>query len=117
MLESERLRKEIEKEWQTFEQKKAELFRKAEEKAEKALIQAREEAEIIVNEIRQMKNNTALKEHEWIEAKKMLEEAQPHLNKKSKATSENQNDEKGSLTPGDEIKLLTVNQQGVVVRS
>lgn len=115
LLESERLRKEIEKEWQTFEQKKAELFRKAEEKAEKALIQAREEAEIIVNEIRQMKNNTALKEHEWIEAKKMLEEAQPHLNKKSKATSENQNDEKGSLTPGDEIKLLTVNQQGVVL--
>lgn len=116
LLESEQLRAEIEKEWHTLEQRKEQLYKKAEEKAEKALKKAREEAEIIVDEIRNMKTNAELKEHEWIEARKMLEEAQPKLSKNGATKQAAKSEPEGhTLTPGDEIKLLTVNQQGVVL--
>ncbi|WP_337019940.1 endonuclease MutS2 [Oceanobacillus massiliensis] len=115
LLESEQLREEIMREWKQLEQKKETLYKKAEEKAEKALSQAREEAELIVNEIRQMKTNVTLKEHEWIEAKKMLEEAQPNLSRKQSKQTEPVAKEKQNLKPGDEIKLLTVNQKGEVL--
>jgi DNA mismatch repair protein MutS2 len=113
--ESEKLRSALEQEWKKFEQQKEKLYKKAEEKAEKALRQAREEAELIVAEVRKMKDQTVLKEHEWIEAKKMLEEAQPELSKKDKSRSDQTEKQQDSLLPGDDIKLLTVNQQGVVL--
>ncbi|WP_087971848.1 endonuclease MutS2 [Oceanobacillus rekensis] len=116
LLESEQLRDEIAKEWKQLEQNREELYKKAEEKAEKALKNAREEAEFIVDEIRQMKSNVTLKEHEWIEAKKMLEEAQPSLSKKQEKQVEKKTADKQELKPGDEIKLLTVNQQGEVLK-
>src|SRR5690625_3283340 len=75
--ESEQVRAELKKEWETFQHKRNELYRKAEEKAEKALQKAREEAELIVDEVRQMIDQTLWKEHEWIEARKMMEDAQP----------------------------------------
>ncbi|MEC5421994.1 endonuclease MutS2 [Virgibacillus sp. C22-A2] len=115
LLESEALRDEIETMWKQFEQKRETLFKKAEEKAEKALNKAREEAELIVDEIRNMKTEVHLKEHEWIEAKKMLEDARPNLAKRKdpsvNVTPVSDND----LQPGDEIKLLTVNQKGEVL--
>ncbi|WP_096269620.1 endonuclease MutS2 [Paucisalibacillus globulus] len=114
LLESEKLRNEIREEWKRFEEKRELLYKKAEEKAEKALSKAREEAEIIVSEIRNMKTDAKLKEHEWIEARKMLEEAQPQLSTKRSEQKE-LNTSKESLNPGDEIKLLTINQNGTVL--
>ena len=114
LLESEKLRNQIEEEWNRFEEKQELLYKKAEEKAEKALSKAREEAEIIVSEIRKMKTDAKLKEHEWIEAKKMLEEAQPQLSSKQKIQKE-LNTSKEELNAGDEIKLLTINQNGTVL--
>jgi DNA mismatch repair protein MutS2 len=114
LLESEKIRKQIQEEWQEFDQKRESLYKKAEEKAEKALNKAREEAEIIVGEIRKMKTDAHLKEHEWIEARKMLEEAQPKLSSKQ-SKEVKQNPSKEELHPGDEIKLLTVNQNGTVL--
>ncbi|WP_047985031.1 endonuclease MutS2 [Ornithinibacillus californiensis] len=114
LLESEKLRKEMEEEWERFENKRETLYKKAEEKAEKALSKAREEAEIIVSEIRKMKTDAKLKEHEWIEAKKMLEEAQPSLSSKQKDKNV-QHTSTQELSPGDEIKLLTLNQNGTVI--
>lgn len=115
LAESDQLRKEIETEWKKFEDKREELYKKAEEKANKALQQAREEAELIVDEIRNMKSATNLKEHEWIEAKKMLEQAQPNLSTKKVVDPATKPSTKRELKPGDEIKLLTVNQNGTVV--
>lgn len=115
LLEAEQLRTKIENEWKQFENQRETLFKKAEEKADKAISKAREEAEFIVNEIRQMKTDVNVKEHEWIEAKKMLEEAQPNLSGKQKKVQKVQSKEKKELQPGDEIKLLTVNQKGEVL--
>lgn len=114
LAESEKLRKEMETEWQIFEDKRESLYKKAEEKAEKAISKAREEAEIIVSEIRKMKTDAKLKEHEWIEAKKLFDEAQPNLSSKQKEPKRS-SVAKEELNPGDEIKLLTVNQNGTVI--
>lgn len=114
LLESTQLKTELEKSWSEFEQQKEQLYKKAEEKAEKALKTAREEAEIIVNEIRQMKNQSELKEHEWIEARKMLEEAQPNLSKKTKPVVQKQKKTQ-ALHPGDDVKVLSLNQQGTII--
>ncbi|MFC4556623.1 endonuclease MutS2 [Virgibacillus kekensis] len=113
---SEGLKKDLESAWEQFEEKRESLYRKAEEKAEKALQKAREEAEAIVSEIRNMKTDAQLKEHEWIEAKKMFEDARPELSSKPPAQTQNEKDSSvEELQPGDEIKLLKVNQKGSVL--
>ena len=111
--ESEQLRADLKKEWNNFERKKTELYKKAEEKAEKALQKAREEAQIIVDEVRQMKDKAMWKEHEWIEARKMLDEAQPELVKEEKV--EDVRADQRELEVGDEIKHKTLQQTGQVI--
>lgn len=110
--ESEVLHKELRKKWLEFEQKRENLFKRAEEKAETAIQQAREEAEIIVAEVRKMKDKTMWKEHEWIEARKLLEEAQPELVKEKQEPTET---EPKTLQVGDEIKHKTLQQLGEIV--
>jgi len=115
LTEAEELYQTVEKQWNDFLNQREMLFKKAEEKAEKAIKDAREEAEVIVEELRNMKSETKLKEHEWIEAKKMLEEAQPELTQsrssESKPTSKNNKE----LKPGDEVKLISMNQKGEIL--
>lgn len=113
--EAEQLHRDLEKQWNDLLNQRDVLFKKAEEKAEKALKKAKEEAEIIVEEIRNMKTETELKEHEWIEAKKMLEEAQPELVKQKKQKSKPISKNNEQLKPGDEVKLLSMNQKGEVL--
>lgn len=112
--ESEQIRTELEKEWTVFQAERKKLYQKAEEKAEKALKQAREEAEIIVQEVREMKDKAQWKEHEWIEARKMLEEAQPDLVKET-AQQQVKKAEIKELEIGDEIKHDTLGQTGEII--
>lgn len=111
--ESEQLRVDLHKEWESFEAERKKMYQKAEEKAEKALKKAREEAEIIVQEVRQMKDKALWKEHEWIEARKMLDEARPELLKETDK-KEMQEDTK-ELEIGDEIKHRTLQQTGQII--
>src|SRR5699024_4704238 len=112
--ESEQLRVDLQKEWEAFQEERNNLFKRAEEKAEKALQKAREEAQIIVDEVKQMKDQTAWKEHEWIEARKMLEEARPELAHERKG-QENVQQENVELEVGDEIKHKTLHQTGEII--
>lgn len=113
--ESEALHMELAKAWKQWESRKEQIYKKAEEKAEKALQKARQEAEEIVQMMRDMKGQSGLKEHEWIEARKMLDDAAPHLSDQKPVVHSAKSEEAGELKPGDEIKLLTVNQLGEVV--
>ena len=110
--ESEIIRSDLQTAWRDFQAKRDTLYKKAEEKAEKALQQAREEAQIIVDEVKQMRDQTNWKEHEWIEARKMLEDAQPELVQKEK---EPEKVETRELEVGDEIKHRTIQQPGHIV--
>lgn len=115
--EAQELRADLTKQWSDYEMKKDQLMKKAEEKASKAVEKAREEAEQIVAELRERKEAADFKEHEWIEAKKLLDQASPNLaketsNKKPKETADAK---KKALQPGDEVKLLTLDQKGTIV--
>src|SRR5699024_1095812 len=92
---------------------KKRLYEKAEDKANKALEKAREEAEIIVQEVRQMKDKTLWKEHEWIEARKMLEEAKPGLI--DEEPSAKVQEQLREFEVGDEIKHQTLGQNGEII--
>lgn len=115
LLESEKLKKEIENEWAAFDRKKEQLYKKAEEKAEKALKNARDEAELIIEEIRKMKTKAGFKEHEWIEAKKMLTDAQPDLSTKKVEQAVSQDQMSKTLEIGDEVTVLSFNQTGIIL--
>ncbi|SEH56611.1 DNA mismatch repair protein MutS2 [Halobacillus karajensis] len=115
LAEAEELRNELKQKWDQFENQREKLYEKAEQKAEKAIRQAKEEAETIVGEIRNMKSQAQMKEHEWIEARKMFEEAQPELVQKKPKKTPAPKKETKELNPGDEVKLLTLNQQGTIV--
>ncbi|KHE71738.1 endonuclease MutS2 [Halobacillus sp. BBL2006] len=115
LQEAEELKKQLQEKWNQFEDKREKLYAKAEEKAEKAIQQAREEAEEIVGQIRNMKSEAQMKEHEWIEARKMFDEAKPELAKKKQETAPKPKKEERELKAGDEVKLLTLNQQGTIV--
>ncbi|MEQ6375719.1 endonuclease MutS2 [Bacillaceae bacterium S4-13-56] len=113
LKEAEQLRKEIQKNYLELEKRKEDLYRKAEEKAKKAIDQAREEAETIVAELREMKSNASLKEHEWIEARKQFDEAQPHL-AQNKDEQVVKNHPPKALDVGDEVRVLSLGQQGTI---
>ena len=112
MQKSEVMHEELQQEWREFQAKRDQLYKKAEEKAEKALQNAREEAQIIVDEVRQMRDKTNWKEHEWIEARKLLDEARPELVQKE---NKNVQAETRELEIGDEIKHRTLQQPGQVI--
>ncbi|HLR53192.1 MAG TPA: endonuclease MutS2 [Pseudogracilibacillus sp.] len=114
---AQQLKQDLEKEWHTFQKEKEKMYEKAEEKANKALRKAREEAEIIVEEVRQMKDQSLWKEHEWIEARKMFDEAQPELTEAQDKNTTNKPQKQSTRTiqVGDEIKHQTLNQYGEVV--
>lgn len=115
LIASEQLQKEIKHAWNSFEQKREHLYKKAEEKAEKALNKARSEAEEIVAELRNMQAGAGVKEHELIEARKMLDDVEPNLTaNKQHADTPHEAPTPGEIQVGDEIKLLTLKQKGTV---
>src|SRR5699024_11917258 len=64
LTEAKNLKLNLEKELKKLENEKELIYEKAEEKAEKALKKAREEAELVVSEIKSMKDQSNWKEHE-----------------------------------------------------
>lgn len=111
--ESEKIHSELTSAWKKFNRDRDDLFRKAEEKAETALQKAKREAEQIVQSVRNMRDKAIWKEHEWIEAKKSLEDAQPELiNEKNSEQPVSENTE---LSIGDEIKHKRLQQHGEII--
>lgn len=115
LIEAEKLKTDLEKELAEINRQKEIIYKKAEERAEKALSKAREEAEFVVSEIKSMKNQSNWKEHEWIDARKMLDDAQPHLTTKHNSKKQAKNIDEGKLKPGDDIKHMSINQEGTVI--
>src|SRR5690625_6700316 len=72
---------------------------------------------MIIAEIRNMKTEATFKEHEWIEARKMLEDAQPNLSRKQadQDMSVDREQEKKELQSGDEVKVVSLNQKGTIL--
>ncbi|MGO4888642.1 endonuclease MutS2 [Anaerobacillus sp. MEB173] len=112
--EAEKLREELISQLNALEEEKAKLLEEAEEKATEAIGKAKAEAESIIKELRKIqKENPNIKEHELIDAKKRLEQAEPKLTKKKKSPIKNT--KQHELKPGDEVKVMTFGQKGHIV--
>ncbi|MFT4415097.1 endonuclease MutS2 [Fredinandcohnia humi] len=122
LSEAETIRKEAEKLHQSlqqqiieFNEQRDKLFEKAEQKAAETIKKASIEADEIISELRKMKfeQHSIVKEHQLIDAKKRLENAVPELSKSNnkKVTEKT----KQKLAPGDEVKVLSLDQKGHLV--
>ncbi|MFN7250717.1 MAG: endonuclease MutS2 [Anaerobacillus sp.] len=112
--EAERLRKQLVAKLSELELEKEKIIEAAEKKALEAVETAKEEAEFIIEELRELqKDANIVKEHQLIDAKKRLNEAAPKLTEqKKKAVVKNIVKQ---LLPGDEVKVISFNQKGHVV--
>lgn len=112
LKDAERLHKDLQKQMAEYYNRKDTLVEKAKEKAQQIVEKARLEADEVIHQLRKMQTEkqAEVKEHELIEAKRRLEEAAPKL-KPSKKTSI-ANNQKHSLKPGDEVKVLSFDQKG-----
>ncbi|UJW59794.1 endonuclease MutS2 [Bacillus sp. A116_S68] len=124
MEEAERLRKEAEQihhelaqEMEKLEEEKQKVLQSAENKAADSIKKAKEEADQIIEELREIqKNNPAVKDHELIDAKKRLEMAEPSLTaQKKKSVPVKHKPDVDKLMPGDEVKVVSFDQKGHIV--
>jgi len=112
---SQQLHEDLEQQMQELNEQRDKLYEKAAAKAEKMVEDAKEEAEKVIRELRKMRmeQHANVKEHELIDAKKRLEGAVPTV-KKSAATKK-QEVSNQTLEPGDEVKVMSLNQKGHLV--
>ncbi|PRO64954.1 endonuclease MutS2 [Alkalicoccus urumqiensis] len=115
--ESESLHRELTEELDAWEEKKQALLQAAQDKAEKEAKKAQQEAEEIVEYLREMKKqNPEIKDHELIDARKRMEEAQPSFAESSKKKKPKKKKAVvDTLQPGDEVKVESLNQKGHIV--
>ncbi|WP_408007141.1 endonuclease MutS2 [Pseudalkalibacillus sp. A8] len=114
--EAEALKKDLEKKLDEFEHFKEKLFTKAEQEAQQSVEKARKEADAILKELRAyQKEYGNVKEHKLIEAQKRLDEAIPDFDSKTKKQVRPTKKTLDNLIPGQEVKVLSVNQKGHIV--
>jgi DNA mismatch repair protein MutS2 len=113
--EAEELRRQLEEERARFAEEKNRLLEKAEEEARIAVQLAKEEADAVIRELREMMaEGVEIKEHRLIEAKKRLNSAVLELEKEKvkkppKAVRATQ------VKVGDEVMVTTFGQKGTVL--
>lgn len=113
LIETEKLKRELETKVAEFDGMKEKLIENAKEKAKKIVDEARVESEAVISDLRALRLNAGanVKEHELIEARKRLEGAAPEDKKKKlKAKAAPR-----PLEAGDEVKVVTYGQKGTLV--
>jgi DNA mismatch repair protein MutS2 len=113
---AENLHKDLQKQVAAYYEKKEELAEKAKIKAVTIVEKAKEEAEEIIRDLRKlrMEKGAEIKEHELIDARKRLNDATPELSTVKKGGKTKT--EKHEFKPGDEVKVLTFDQKGHLVK-
>jgi DNA mismatch repair protein MutS2 len=113
LMETEKLKRELETKLADFDDMKEKLIENAKEKARKIVDGARVESEAVISDLRALRLNAGanVKEHELIDARKRLEGAAPEDKKKKlKAKAAPR-----PLQAGDEVKVITYGQKGTLV--
>ncbi|WP_066311437.1 endonuclease MutS2 [Bacillus sp. FJAT-29814] len=115
LKQAEKLHKDLQKQMVDFYEKKDSMLEKAAEKAEEIVEEAKKEAEGVIRDLRKMRTekHADIKEHELIEAKRRLESATPEVKKSAQPLQKKS--KKHQYTPGDEVKVLTFNSNGILL--
>ena len=106
------LKTDYEKKLANFEKMKEKEIEKARLEGELAVKQARELAEQIVKELRQIKKNAHVKDHELTKKLSVLNAQEAKHKEKFRKKADNQK----PLQPGDEVMVLSLARQGQLVR-
>ncbi|HEX7066326.1 MAG TPA: endonuclease MutS2 [Bacillales bacterium] len=115
LRETEQLRTDMEKKIGALENERDRILKDAERKAKEAVAAAKVQAEEIIEELREsQKREGKVKEHEFIDARKRLEEAEPQLTK-MKPSSRSKRRKRYDFRPGDEVKVESFDQKGHIV--
>jgi DNA mismatch repair protein MutS2 len=115
LRQAEKLHQDMQKQMIEFYEKKDSMLEKAAEQAGEILEEAKSEAEKVIRDLRKMRieKHADIKEHELIDARRRLEAATPEIKKSSNQVK--QKTKKHSLTPGDEVNVLTFGQKGTLL--
>ncbi|UFJ39176.1 endonuclease MutS2 [Brevibacillus humidisoli] len=114
--EAEQLRRQLEEERNRFAEEKNRLLEKAEEEARIAVQLAKEEADTIIRELRELRAEGAeIKEHRLIEAKKRLGEAVMELEKEKVKQQRPKAVRAAQPKVGDEVMVHSFGQRGTVL--
>ena len=113
--EAEELRRQLDEERARFAEEKNKLMERAEEEARIAVQLAKEEAETIIRELREMRDDgVEIKEHRLIEAKKRLGNAVLEL-EKEKVKKPARAVRATQIKVGDEVMVTSFGQKGTVL--
>ncbi len=114
--QAEKLHKQLQEQIIEFNEQRDKLYEKAEQKAAETIKNATSEAEEVIRDLRKMKleQQSLVKEHQLIDAKKRLENAVPQLSNKTNKQSVSTK-AKRKLVPGDEVKVISLNQKGHLI--
>ena len=107
---------EFEAKMTEFERERDNLYSAAEAKAEKAVEQAKRQANEVIDRLKKLREQGIVKEHEIIAAKKELESAKPTLQEKKIQKVKQKAQQKRTFSKGEEVKVTTFNQKGYIVK-
>ena len=115
LRQAEKLHQDMQKQMMEFYENKDSMLEKAAEQAGEILEEAKSEAEKVIRDLRKMRieKHADIKEHELIDAKRRLEAATPEIKRSS--TQVKKKTKQHTLTPGDEVKVLTFGQKGTLL--
>ncbi|WP_419955998.1 endonuclease MutS2 [Neobacillus niacini] len=115
LRQAEKLHQDMQNQMIEFYQNKDAMLEKAAEQAGEILDEAKSEAEKVIRDLRKMRieKHADIKEHELIDAKRRLEAATPEI--KKSANQVNKKTKKHTFTAGDEVKVLTFGQKGILL--
>lgn len=112
--EAEELHHELQEQLSSFYAQKEQMYKKAEQKAKQLVEKAKVEAENVIQDLRKMQqeNEATIKEHQFIDARKRLEKAEPQIDIKKEKNNVHRSKKKGKLKPGDKVKIISLEQKG-----
>ncbi|WP_428909324.1 endonuclease MutS2 [Niallia sp. Krafla_26] len=112
---AERMHKDLQQQMMQYYEKKDTLYEKATKEAQSIIEKAKRESETVIHDLRKMQQekHAEIKEHELIDAQKRLTEAAPKELKTKHPSIKKK--EKHVFHPGDEVKVLSFDQKGILV--
>lgn len=113
--ETEQLRTDLERKITALENERERILKEAERKAKEAVESAKQQAEEIIENLREAQKRVGtVKEHEFIDARKRLENAAPSLTK-TKPSPQSNRRKTHDFRPGDQVKVTSLDQKGHIV--